>query len=139
MANETPFVHSAGLRYSKPETHPDRMVLEYVDTKIDLAKREIMTELDKRIGDIETQLGGLPSTSTIWKATGTAVGGMVTAVGLLFGILSWTGDRVDGAVSASESFNDQIVASKVADAEQEQSIDQVNQKLDLLIAARSGD
>lgn len=113
------------------------MVLDYVDTKIALAKREIMTELDTRISELDAKLSGLPSTSTIWKAAGAVVGGMLTTVGLLFGILSWTGDRVDGAISASETYNNQIVESRMADLEQEESIEEMNQKLDLLIATQT--
>tara|TARA_R100001244_G_scaffold86820_10_gene66518 strand:- start:56693 stop:57130 length:438 start_codon:yes stop_codon:yes gene_type:complete len=125
------------VRYTEQEPRENRLIIDYVDAKVALAKREIMHELDTKITEIEGKLTGLPQASTIWKAAATIVAGTFTAVGFIFAILSWTGDRVDGAASASSAFNDQIVESKMADEEQEKAIESVNQKLDLLIAAGS--
>jgi hypothetical protein len=125
----------------------DPFILHYIDAKVDKAKAEMNAEVSRlestianaeaqRTVDYKTISDGLrdvqtklPTTTTIWKAAGATVVGLIAAAALTWQIFTAGG-------GFTGSFAQQILSSKEAAQAATRQSAIVNDKLDKLLSAK---
>ena len=112
--------------------------METVDAKIAAAEARTDTKFAELRGDIhlefaeiKSELAKRPSTAALIGIVATSA---VSVIGIILGVIAFGGDRFDAGVGMADIRQSQIER----DASQDKSVQQINDKLDQLIAAQSG-
>jgi hypothetical protein len=112
------------------------LLTPYIDAKMDVVRAELKSDMDNKVQALSAKLDSLPQTATVWKAVGTLSLVIFGSVGAIFGILAYTGDRVDGGIAAAGIYQQEMLEAKQRDAQQAQSLSEISQQIDKISSQR---
>lgn len=100
--------------------------VDVVDAKIAAAE----ARTDTKFAQLRADLSHFATKATVWGAVGTAI---ISILGVLLAVLAFGGDRFDAGVGLADVRQAQVTR----DERQDEAVQQINAKLDTLIASRA--
>ncbi|MGB0507118.1 MAG: hypothetical protein ACPGGK_13060 [Pikeienuella sp.] len=92
-------------------------------------KSRVASAESKAESELATALAKLDGLPKFWPLVGTIILALVSAIGLIFGILSFAGERFDGGLSASSIVDEVEDRQRVMDARQDEILLQILKRL----------
>ena len=119
---ETPGTPETSGKDGNGPMEPTVPVQSYIDRSVEAVESRLLQKLDR-----------IPTKGTLWAVTAALIGGLFTAIALVFGFVAFGGDRFDGGMTVSPIVAAVQKDQAAVDKKQDAQLGVMDSKLDILI------